>query len=115
MTSLIESVRTTVGDTLFYGAVSPLVKILVLLFLMILPLIAYLTLAERRILGFMQARLGPNRVGPWGLLQPIADVAKLLVKGDSIPLRAVKWAFVLAPCLVVGPAILVFAVIPLGP
>jgi len=115
MTSLIESVRNATGDTLFDYAVSPLVKILVLLFLMLLPLIAYLTLAERRILGFMQARLGPNRVGPWGLLQPIADVAKLLVKADSIPLRAVKWAFVLAPCLVVGPAIIIFSVIPLGP
>ena len=111
MSTQIDSIRNAVGDTLFYYAVSPLVKIVVLLFLIILPLIAYLTLAERRVLAFMQARLGPNRVGPWGLLQPIADVAKLLVKGDSIPLRAVKWAFVLAPCLVVGPAIIIFSVI----
>jgi NADH-quinone oxidoreductase subunit H len=115
MSALIDAVRNAVGDTLFYYAVSPLVKILVLLFLIILPLISYLTLAERKILAFMQARLGPNRVGPWGLLQPIADVAKLLVKADSIPLRAVKWAFILAPCLVVGPAIIIFSVIPLGP
>jgi NADH-quinone oxidoreductase subunit H len=112
---LIDSVRNAVGDTLFYSAVSPLVKILVLLFLIILPLISYLTFAERKILGYMQARLGPNRVGPWGLLQPIADVMKLLVKADSIPTRAVKWAFVLAPCLVVGPALVIFSVIPLGP
>jgi NADH-quinone oxidoreductase subunit H len=115
MPSLIDSVRNAVGDTLFYYAVSPLVKILALLFLIILPLISYLTFAERKILGYMQARLGPNRVGPWGLLQPIADVAKLLVKADSIPTRAVKWAFVLAPCLVVGPAFIIFSVIPLGP
>lgn len=115
MASLIESVRNAVGPTLFDYAVSPLVKILVLLFLMILPLISYLTFAERKILGYMQARLGPNRVGPWGLLQPIADVIKLLGKADSIPTRAVKWAFILAPCLVVGPALIIFSVIPLGP
>ena len=115
MSALIDSVRGAVGDTLFYYAVSPLVKILVLLFLIILPLISYLTFAERKILGYMQARLGPNRVGPWGLLQPIADVMKLLVKADSIPTRAVKWAFIIAPCLVVGPALIIFSVIPLGP
>ena len=113
--SFLESVRNAVGDTLFYYAVSPLLKIVVLLFLIILPLIAYLTFAERKVLGYMQARLGPNRVGPWGLLQPIADVMKLLVKADSIPTRAVKWAFILAPCLVVGPAIIIFSVIPIGP
>ena len=73
------------GDTLFFYAVSPAIKILVLLFLGILPLITYLVLAERKILGFMQARVGPNRVGPWGLLQPIADVMKLLVKEDTLP------------------------------
>lgn len=113
--SFLDSVRNAVGDTLFYYAVSPLLKILVLLFLIILPLITYLTFAERKVLGYMQARLGPNRVGPWGLLQPIADVMKLLVKADSIPTRAVKWAFILAPCLVVGPAFILFSVIPLGP
>ena len=112
---MFDSLRQAVGDTLFYYAVSPLVKILVLVFLGILPLIAYLTLAERKILGFMQVRVGPNRVGPWGLLQPIADVMKLLVKEDTLPRQAVKWAFILAPCLVVGPALIIFSVIPMGP
>lgn len=111
----MEAVHHLFGDTLFYYAVSPALKILGLLFLGILPLITYLVLAERKILGYMQARVGPNRVGPWGLLQPIADVMKLLVKGDNIPSQAVKWAFVLAPCLVVGPALIIFAVIPIGP
>jgi NADH-quinone oxidoreductase subunit H len=92
-----------------------LIKILVLLFGIVLPLITYLVLAERKILGYIQARVGPNRVGPWGLLQPIADVMKLLVKEDTIPRRAVKWAFVIAPCLVVGPAFVIFSVIPMGP
>jgi len=100
---------------LFDYALSPALKILVLLFAGILPAIAYLTLAERKILGYMQSRVGPNRVGPWGLLQPIADVAKLLVKEDVIPEQSVRWAFILAPCLVVGPALVIFAVIPIGP
>lgn len=103
------------NETLFHYAVLPLVKILVVLFLMVLPLITYLVLAERKILGYMQARVGPNRVGPWGVLQPIADVVKLLAKEDIIPTAAVRWAFILAPALVVGPALLIFAVIPFGP
>ncbi len=109
------SIREALGDTLFYFAFSPAIKILILLFLVVLPIITYLVLAERKILGYMQARVGPNRVGPWGILQPIADVMKLLVKGDNIPNQAVKWAFILAPCLVVGPALIIFAVVPFGP
>jgi NADH-quinone oxidoreductase subunit H len=111
----MDAIRQFFGPTLFDYAVSPAIKILILLFVGILPLITYLVLAERKILGYMQARLGPNRVGPWGLLQPIADVMKLLVKGDNIPNQAVKWAFILAPCLVVGPAFIIFSVIPIGP
>jgi len=115
MAGLLESVRHALGDTLFYWAFSPVIKIVLLLFVGLLPLISYLTFAERKVLGYMQARLGPNRVGPWGLLQPIADVMKLLVKEDTLPARAVKWAFILAPGLVVGPALIIFSVIPIGP
>ena len=110
----LQPIHDLLGPTLFYYAFSPALKIAALLFLIILPLITYLVLAERKILGFMQVRLGPNRVGPWGLLQPIADVMKLLVKEDVMPSRAVKWAFILAPCLVVGPAFVIFSVIPFG-
>jgi NADH-quinone oxidoreductase subunit H len=115
MPSWLERLHGALGDTLFYGALSPAIKIVVLLFLGILPLITYLVLIERKVLGYMQARVGPNRVGPWGLLQPIADVMKLLVKEDTLPRQAVKWAFVLAPCLVVAPAFIIFSVIPIGP
>ncbi len=111
----LQSVVDFVGPELYYWALSPAIKIAVLLFAGILPLITYLVLAERKILGFIQVRVGPNRVGPWGLLQPIADVMKLLVKEDVIPNRAIRWAFILAPCLVVGPALVIFAVIPVGP
>lgn len=99
----------------FEHVLVPAIKISLLLFAGVLPLITYLVLAERKILGFIQVRLGPNRVGPWGLLQPIADVMKLMVKEDILPERAIKWAFILAPCLVVGPAFVIFAVIPFGP
>jgi NADH-quinone oxidoreductase subunit H len=92
----------------------PLVKIAVVL-AVVMGVITYLVLAERKILGFIQVRVGPNRVGPWGLLQPIADVVKLLVKEDVVPTGAVKWAFVLAPCLVVAPALIILSVIPFGP
>ena len=113
--ALLESLRDLVGPAVFDHAVSPLIKIAVLIFVGILPLISYLVLAERKILGFMQVRLGPNRVGPWGLLQPVADIAKLLVKQDIIPSTAIRWAFIVAPCLVVAPAFVIFSVIPFGP
>ena len=102
-------------EVLWQYAVLPLLKIAVLLGAGIMPLITYLVLAERKVLGFIQVRTGPNRVGPWGLLQPIADVLKLLVKEDVMPNRAIRWAFVLAPCLVVAPAFVIFSVIPFGP
>jgi NADH-quinone oxidoreductase subunit H len=88
-------------------------KILVVFFI-ILTLAAYLVLAERRILAWIQDRIGPNRVGPFGLLQPLADVIKMLTKEDLIPAAADRLLFSLAPAMAAIPAILTFSVIPLG-
>ena len=85
------------------------------IFAVVLTLAAYLVFAERRILGRMQLRYGPNRVGPWGLLQPLADVIKLLTKEDFLPATADKWLFLLAPGLSAVTALLTFAVVPFGP
>ncbi len=74
----------------------------------------YLTLLERKIVGRMQNRIGPNRVGIWGVLQPLADGVKMLTKEDIVPLHADKLVHLLAPICIVIPALLVFAVIPFG-
>jgi NADH-quinone oxidoreductase subunit H len=91
-----------------------LVKIVVLL-IPLLIVVAYLTLWERKFLGWMQARMGPNRVGPWGLLQPIADALKLLTKEIIRPTAAAKGLFFLGPLLSIMPALAAWVVIPFGP
>ncbi len=91
----------------------PLIKGIVI-FGVLLLVVAYLTYAERKFLGYMQVRLGPNRVGPKGWLQPIADGLKLFTKEDLIPGRAERFVFMLAPILLFAPAILVWSVIPFG-
>lgn len=80
----------------------------------ILFLVAYATYIERRVLAFMQARLGPNLAGPVGLIQPIADGVKLLSKEDFIPKQAQKFLHFLAPILILVPALLIFGLIPFG-
>lgn len=91
----------------------PLIKIGVLLGVVLL-IVAYLTYAERKILAYMQVRLGPNRVGPKGWLQPVADGLKLFVKEDLTPGGAEKLVFIIAPALIMVPALVMFAVIPFG-
>jgi len=88
-----------------------LIKILIVL-LVLSGIVAYLVYMERKVLSFMQARLGPMRVGPWGLLQPVADGIKLLLKEDIIPAGADKFVFLLAPAISVMAAFTVFSVIP---
>ncbi len=91
-----------------------LVKILVILHAM-LGVVSYMIFAERKIAGHMQARTGPNRVGPLGLFQPIADVGKLFFKEEFVPDGANKVIFTLAPILAVMPALVTFSVVPFGP
>jgi NADH-quinone oxidoreductase subunit H len=74
--------------------------------------VAYLTLAERKIIGWMQVRIGPNRVGPLGLLQPFADVLKMLFKEIVVPTGANRWLFFIAPMLSLAPALAAWAVVP---
>ena len=76
---------------------------------------AYLTLAERKVMARMQLRYGPNRAGPYGLLQPIADLLKLLHKESFQPAAAVDWLYILAPWLATFTALATFSVIPFGP
>ena len=96
----------------------PILWTLIKIVVVVAPLmgaVAYLTLWERKFLGWMQVRIGPNRVGPWGMLQPIADALKLLTKEILIPTAASKGLFVLGPVLTIMPAMAAWAVIPFGP
>src|ERR1700742_398736 len=91
-----------------------LAKIVGMLFVVILPMVSYTVYAERRVSAFIQDRVGPNRVGPCGLLQPIADMFKLLLKEDFTPRAVNTFYYWLAPCLAMMPAIITIAVIPFG-
>lgn len=93
--------------------IEPLVKI-VFIFLITLTSVAYLVLVERRVSAFIQNRIGPNRVGPAGLLQPVADIVKLFLKEDIVPKAANKFVHSLAPLISLVVAMTTFAVIPFG-
>ena len=107
-----------VSDAWWATLVWPVLWALIRIVVVVLPLmgaVAYLTLWERKFLGWMQVRLGPNRVGPWGLLQPIADAMKLLGKEILVPAAANKGLFFIGPVLTIMPAMAAWAVVPFGP
>jgi len=103
-----------VSEHFLFDLVAALVKILVFVHIALI-LAAYMSLAERKVSAWMQDRLGPNRVGYGGALQPIADALKFLFKEDVVPGHVDKLLYVLAPAMCVVPAFLVLAVIPFGP
>jgi NADH-quinone oxidoreductase subunit H len=108
------NVLTGYGEQ-YLGAAWPVVWTLIKIVVILLPLIisvAMLTYWERKVIGWMQVRIGPNRVGPLGLLQPFADVIKLLLKELIVPTASNKYLFVIAPVLSIGPAIASWAVLP---
>ncbi len=92
----------------------PLVQIAVLLGVVLLC-VAYTTLLERKVIAYIQARIGPNRVGPRGILQPIADGIKLFIKEDIVPSGADKWVYMAAPLIVLAVALVTFAAVAFGP
>ncbi len=110
-----------IRDTVFYltswlpESIQILVWVMLKIVFILVPLIlsvAYFTLAERKVIGFMQLRVGPNRVGPRGLFQPFADVGKLLMKEVLIPTKSNKYLFLIAPILSLAPAFAAWAVMP---
>lgn len=98
-----------------WNSLPELIQIVIKVLAIVLPImisVAYLTLAERKVIGYIQVRIGPNRVGPRGLLQPIADGLKLALKEVIIPTNANRFLFILGPILTFAPAIVAWAVVP---
>jgi len=93
--------------------VIPLLKIIIVLNATLVG-VTYMVLLERKVIAWAQSRLGPMRVGPYGILQPVADAVKLMIKEDITPVRADKWVFTAAPIIAMVPALIVYAVIPFG-
>jgi NADH-quinone oxidoreductase subunit H len=94
-------------------AIESLIKVVVMLGAL-LTVVAYLVLAERKVSAYIQNRLGPNRVGPWGLLQPLADGLKFLFKEDVIPGHVNRIIYIMAPPAILIPALMAFAIVPVG-
>src|ERR1700681_2858290 len=102
------------SENMIDNLVIPLVKIAIVLNATLVA-VTYMVLLERKVIAWAQSRLGPMRVGPYGILQPVADAVKLMIKEDITPVLADKWVFTVAPIISMVPALIVYAVIPLGP
>ena len=116
MPEIITSVNT--HGVAILGPVWPLAWTMMKIMCVLLPLmglVAYATLWERKLIGWIQIRVGPNRVGPMGLLQPIADALKLLFKEIVVPTKATTSLFVIGPIMTIMPALAAWSVIPFGP
>jgi NADH-quinone oxidoreductase subunit H len=116
MDGVLATIQASGQNT--FGFFWPLVWNLIKIIVIVAPLmggVAYLTLWERKVIGWMHIRIGPNRVGPLGLLQPLADGIKLLLKEIVIPARSNKALFVIAPIMTIMPALVAWSVIPFGP
>lgn len=112
---MMESTWQTLAA--WFGPAWPAVWVLLKIVVLLIPLmlaVAYLTFAERKIIGYMQVRIGPNRVGPKGWLQPIADALKLLFKEVIFPTQANKGLYVIGPIMALTPALLAWVAIPYG-
>ncbi|HEY8905985.1 MAG TPA: NADH-quinone oxidoreductase subunit H, partial [Rhodoferax sp.] len=113
-TTGLELVSAAWWTDLAWPLIWALLKIVPVL-MIVLGAVTYATLWERKLLGWVQIRLGPNRVGPWGLLQPIADALKLMTKEIVRPDASDKFLFYLGPVLTVAPALAAWVVVPFGP
>ena len=111
--AFLDWIRDLGGPDWIPYVVSGLIGIVAILLWLLVSQLAFIWI-ERRVIGRMQARIGPNRVGPWGLLQPIADALKLLLKEAITNRYADRPLFWLGPVLIFIPALVVFAVIPFG-
>src|SRR5438477_10704035 len=101
-----------------FASLPPIVVILITGFIVlnvVIGLVTYITLLERKFAARMQSRIGPYRVGPHGLLQPIADALKLMMKEDVVPAMSDRWVYNLAPLAFLLPCVLVFGTIPFAP
>jgi len=108
MLEMLESVYSWIQSQYLIWT---LVKI-VLIALPVITVVAFYTYFERKVIGAMQIRIGPNRVGPWGLIQPFADVIKLLLKEVILPTNSNRFLFLLAPIIALAPALAAWAVVP---